>query len=293
MQRTIYLDTMLWNRLYEQSPYVEQLVRRLSARGLTMVFSPHLRYELSKTFVSTRARKKEIAADLFGYVQRFVKLQIPCVKQVIDLFREEIRHASGQTNKVECFYEGDLYQREAIEISKLASGQLDSSAGRVLDFRSSQVRSFRSESPERGLVWRRLMDSGRGATFADSLEVTLRELGLGCLRKHVSNVFPELRQKEARRIARKLFSSRRYRLSHALIRGDLYLDWRCFRTGVLARDAADDCYHIENAAYCDFYATGEQSQESYANEMLSMTEIRVHNDRVPVEEWLASLAIVN
>lgn len=291
MRRTIYLDTTLWNKLYEQSADPAGLVRSLRENGAELVFSPHLRYELSKTFRSTRPGRQEKAKPLFCYLEQFVRFRIPCAKQVVDLLREEVKCANGQVREVECFYQAEDYEREAGEIRKLARGQLGPQLDKILDFRSQQVQVFRAESSQRAAVWGELMEGKDIATFPAFLEVTFRELGPACLRKHISRLFPELRAKDIKRIARKILSAQRYRLAHALVRGDLYMDWRCYRDRALARDTSDDCYHMENAAYCALYATDDVSQEAHANDILCATKVRIYDRKIPIGEWLTSIGI--
>src|SRR5574340_995992 len=121
MRRTLYPDTNLWNKLYEQSVCPEQLVKRLRERGWDLVFSPHLRYELAKTFRSVRPDATEKARRLFSYLERFLRLDTPCVKQLPDLLREEVRHVCKEIPTIECFYRDGFYEREAAEIRKLAT----------------------------------------------------------------------------------------------------------------------------------------------------------------------------
>jgi len=291
MRRTLYLDTNLWNKLCEQSVIPEDLVTRLRARGWDVVFSPHLRYELARTFRSIRPAATEKARLLFSYLERFLSLHIPCVKQVPDLLREEVRHVCNETSTIECFYQDGFYEREAAEIRKLAADNIDVGNNRVLDFRGKQVSEFREASPGRTAMWREHTEYDPQATLEEFMGFGLREFGQRCLMKHVSQFFPDLADKHLRRIGRKLLSAPRYRLSQALVRGDIYLDWRCFHERGIAKDTSDDCFHIENAAYCDAYATADAGQEKYANEILLKTRVRIYDRTKPPMEWLTSAAI--
>jgi len=76
-----------------------------------------------------------------------------------------------------------------------------------------------------------------------------------------------------------------------LVRADLYLDWLQFQGRAIQRDTLDDCYHIENAAHCDAYATDESRQELTASAILRVTEVRIHDKKQPVLEWLTTKAI--
>jgi hypothetical protein len=293
MRRTLYLDTNLWNKLCEQSVIPEDLVTRLRARGWDVVFSPHLRYELARTFRSIRPAATEKARLLFSYLERFLALHIPCVKQLPDLLREEVRHACNQIPMIQCFYSDGYYEREATEIRKLAAGNFDAGINNVLDFRGKQVSEFRAASPGRSAMWRERTEHDPDVTLEQFMEFGLREFGQRCVIKHVSDFFPELAQRDLRRIGRKLLSARRYRLSQALVRGDIYIDWRCFREMAVTRDTSDDCFHIENAAYCDAYATDDAAQQKYADEILLTTRVRIYDRAIPLTEWLTSKAISN
>jgi hypothetical protein len=293
MRRTLYLDTNLWNNLCGQSIVPQPLVTRLRTQGWDLVFSPHLRYELAKTYRSKRPQAIEKARLLFSCLEEFLNLRIPCVKQLADLLREEVRHVCNQIRTVECFYRDELYEREAVEIRKLATGNIDVGNNRVLDFREKQVVEFREASPERTAMWRMHTEYDPGLTLEEFMEFGLRTFGQHCLIKHVSQFFPNLAEKHLRRISKKLLSAPRYRVSQALVRGDIYLDWRCFHERGIARDTSDDCFHIENAAYCDTYATAEVAQRKYAEKILTKTSVRIYDRNIPLIEWLTSNAISN
>jgi hypothetical protein len=251
----------------------------------------HLRYELAKTFRSNRPGKHEKARLLFSYLEQFLSFGIPCLKQVPDLLREEVKNAHSHLRAGECLYRDELYEREATEIRKLAAGEVDAGLERVLDFRANQVSDFRTESPRLTAKWIRFMDPHTEVCLTDFIEDAWSGLGPGCLKKHVSGLFPELAERDLKRITRKILSAPRYRLSHALVRGDLYLNWRCLRGKAVARDTSDDSYHLANAAYCDVYATDESSQADYADEILKLTKVQIRDRKAPLLEWLTSTAI--
>jgi len=291
MRQSLYLDTNLWNMLCDQSVVPEDLVTRIRAHAWELVFSPHIRYELARTFRSPRLDAKERAQLLFSYLARYVALNIRCVKQIPDLLREEVRHVCKEISKIECFYQDEFYEREAGEIRKLAAENIDVGNNRVLDFRGKQVSEFREASPGRTAMWREHAEYDAQTTLEEFMEFGLRKFGQRCLMKHVSQFFPDLADKHLRQIGRKLLSAPRYRLSQALVRGDIYLDWRCFHERGIAKDTSDDCFHIENAAYCDAYATADAGQEKYANEILLKTRVRIYDRTTPLMEWLTSAAI--
>jgi len=252
-----------------------------------MVFSPHLRYELSKTFRSTRTGREEKGRLLFTYLERYIELGIPCVKQVTDLLREEVKCANAQLLQVECFYRDEEYEREAREIRSWREAKWMRESSGFSTFgphkcRSSARRARNDRQSGQG-IWGR---TARRALRCSSRHGCAR--WGACMRKHITDLFGKLKPRDVKRIAKKILSARRYRLSHALVCADVYLDWRCYCGRPVSKDTADDCYHIENAAYCDLYVTEEASQTEYADEILSTTKVRTYDRGAPLAEWLVS-----
>jgi hypothetical protein len=248
-------------------------------------------YELAKAFRAKRPDSREKAIPLFSYLEEFVKFHILCVKQVPDLLREEIKAADGRFTVVECFYRDENFERVSHEIKQLAAGRVDPRFDLLFKLRTGQVSEFRAQAPARSAKWSKFIGDKREVALDEFMQFGLRERADGCLRIHISKFCTEFSSKDVKRLARKILAARRFRLAQALVRADLYLDWLCFRGRAIARDTLDDCYHIENAAYCDVYATDESSQDLYANEILSLTKVSVHDRKSPLLEWLNTTAI--
>lgn len=75
--------------------------------------------------------------------------------------------------------------------------------------------------------------------------------------------------------ARALLESQTLRTAKALIRADLYFNWRCAHRGSNPKDLYDDMYHVMGAIYCDAYVTKEPAQAEYAHLLLTRTTIRL------------------
>ena len=85
MLRTLYLDTALWNRLFECGVDPCLLTHALEQNRWELAISPHVMYELAKSFRGKRTESQKKAVPLFSYVKEFLDLRIACVKQVPDL----------------------------------------------------------------------------------------------------------------------------------------------------------------------------------------------------------------
>ena len=80
------------------------------------------------------------------------------------------------------------------------------------------------------------------------------------------------------------------RAAKALVRADLYFNWRCAHRGSNPKDLYDDMYHVMGAIYCDTYVTKEPAQAEYAHLLLTRnTGVHIYPSEIPVDVWLESL----
>jgi hypothetical protein len=90
--------------------------------------------------------------------------------------------------------------------------------------------------------------------------------------------------------ARALLESQTLRAAKALVRADLYFNWRCAHRGSIPKDLYDDMYHVLGAIYCDAYVTKEPAQAEYAHLLLTRaTSVHIYTPNVPIDRWLESL----
>jgi hypothetical protein len=68
--------------------------------------------------------------------------------------------------------------------------------------------------------------------------------GRDVLVRHLSLVFERNPDKQLSQLADRLLSNDAYRISHAMVRSDLYLNWRCACRGSIRDDLPDDTYHV-------------------------------------------------
>jgi hypothetical protein len=289
MRRTLYLDTMLWNRLFEQAVSPGALTHTLNERGWEVAISPHVMYELAKSFRGKRPSSQTKAVPLFVYLERFLEFPIAYVKQVPDLLREEIKAANGQIPRIDPFYRDSERDRMTSEIRHLAAGHVDPRFDVLFAYRSGQVTQFRVTAPERSAKWELWKRNNLDLSFERFCEMSQRVFASDMMRRHISDVMA-LPPKGVKRLAQKMLSAPRFRFSRALINANIYLDWLTFQDRAIPRDVLDDFYHIENAAHCDAYATDEPGQEIAANAILHATEVRIHDKKTPLLEWLTTAA---
>ena len=92
------------------------------------------------------------------------------------------------------------------------------------------------------------------------------------------------------RLAKKMLRKPKYRVAHAFVRTDLFLNRRKERNKGLRKDAADDVYHLVNASYCHIYGTSDKDQLNYAQISIPGVEIAFYDRVKSVGDWLCSLS---
>ena len=121
-------------------------------------------------------------------------------------------------------------------------------------------------------------------------ETVADDPGAAILAGHVRR-FSEASPLDAVECALGLLDSPDCRVARALVRADLYYNWRCANRGSNPKDLFDDMHHVLNAIYCDVYATKESGHAEYAGLLLTTnTRVAIYDGRTPVGEWIEALA---
>lgn len=286
---TIYLDTMLWNELCDQNVDAAALVSALAAQGKVLVLGAEAIYEMAKTFKSNPTRGKE----LFTCLKKFTDLGILGVKDNPMLLLAEADAAMSSAKvDVEVFWEAvnDASMRK--EVEKLSNGIVDEKAVELIESRTKLAATERTR-----------MSSHYGATSALKTRLSrvsstdlpkwitkeAQRSGRFILKQHLAKLLPRGQQRQIAIAAKRLLESRRFRLSHAVVRADLYGNWRAANTGSMPRDLLPDLDHAVTASYFDVYATKEVAQAKYAPLILGKTKIAIYDEKVPIAKWLESL----
>jgi predicted nucleic acid-binding protein len=69
--KRIYLDTDLWNALFNQKINPDKLMQRLREKGAYLVFSSHNLYEIAKSFHRTKDQTKAKGKELVAFLMKF------------------------------------------------------------------------------------------------------------------------------------------------------------------------------------------------------------------------------
>ncbi|MDE3202427.1 MAG: hypothetical protein KGN79_16070, partial [Acidobacteriota bacterium] len=119
----VYLDTNLWNALFNQSVRVDVLLGSLDKRGIRLVLSDESLYELAKTFLRRDDKGKKHAAALFSYLQAFLEHSIPIAKENMDAVAAEMQSLQWMAGEIFPFINASDYEIVRTMVRHLAIGQ--------------------------------------------------------------------------------------------------------------------------------------------------------------------------
>ena len=119
----VYLDTNLWNALFNQSVRVDVLLDSLDKRDIRLVLSDESLYELAKTFLRKDNRGTGHAAALFNYLQSFVARSIPIAKKNMDAVAAEMQSLQWMARDIFPFINASDYEIVRTMVEHLATGQ--------------------------------------------------------------------------------------------------------------------------------------------------------------------------
>jgi hypothetical protein len=285
----IYLDTMLWNELCDEKVDAVALTSALAAKGKVLVLGAEAIYEMAKTFQSNPTRGKE----LFTYLKKFTDLGIPGVKDNPMLLVAEADSAmNGTSVQVDVFWEPVNDARMRQEVEKLSNGIVDHKAASLIESRRQLAASERAgiSSQYGGTSVLKARLSRVAATDLNKwITKEAKRSGRFILKQHLAKLLPGGQPRQIAIAAKRLLASQRFRLSLAVVRADLYSNWRVANTGSMPRDLLPDLDHIVTASYFDVYATKEAAQAKYAPLVLGKTRIAIHDGKLPISKWLESL----
>lgn len=286
---TIYLDTMLWNELCDQSVDAAALTAALAAQGKILVLGAEALYEMARTFKSNPTRGKE----LFAYLKKFTDLGTLGVRDNPMLLIAEADAAMGSVNgDVDVFWDAVNYGNMRKEVEKLSNGIVDKKAAELIESRGHLA-----------AIERAAISSHYGGTSALKARLSrvsptdlprwittaVQRSGRFILKQHLAKLLPGGQPRQIATAVKRMLTSRRFRLSHAVVRADLYGNWRAANTGSMPRDLLPDLDHVVTASYFDVYATKEAAQAKYAPLVLGKTKIAIYDGKLPISKWLESL----
>lgn len=287
--RLIYLDTMLWNELCDHNVDPAALTSSLAAHDKVLVLGAEAIYEMAKTFKSNPTRGKE----LFAYLKKFTDLGIPGVKDNPMLLVAEADSAmNGGNADVDVFWNAVNYANMRMEVEKLSNGVVE-----------KKTEEFIESRRQLAAIERAAISSHYGGTSALKDRLSLvsptdfprwvskeaQRSGRFILKQHLAKLLPGGQPRQIAIAAKRMLASRRFRLSHAVVRADLYGNWRAANRDSMPRDLLPDLDHIVTASYFDVYATKEEAQGRYAPIVLGKTAIAIYEGKLPIATWLETL----
>ncbi len=290
----IYLDTNLWNELFKQGVHPESLLKSFEGKVTRLVLSDETVYELAKTFVKNGQSGLQEGIGLFAYLKEFISRSVPITKDNMAMVAAEMQALQWLMNEIFPFINPSDYEIVRTLVDHLSIGEISDRELEHIEKRMA-IRAFDRQGVIRFL-------EGNPDVRRDLLAVSpelfphwlKREAGTysatDYLTGQIHSYFPEHPGEEALEYARALQTATANRVSKAMIRRNIYFNWRCAHRGSIPKDLFPDSSHVINANYCNVYATKESGQAEYASLLLTpSTRVHIYDSQKPINEWLLSL----
>jgi len=291
----IYFDTSLWNALCDQAVDAERLIIELAEQDFQIGLGTNAVYEMAKTFRMDKPDARERGKELFAYVKQYTDRAIPCLRETRDLLEREAAHAVGDATGVEVHWKDEEYAALREEIKKLADGVFDEKATRFVSRRKMTARNvpdeFRdhlSARPDLCRILEKIPEKELPRWIQRELSGTR---GRRALQGHLALVFRRKPDRQLTHLAKRLLAGARYKAAHAVVRSDLYLNWRYAQRGSLRRDLPDDTYHGVNACYCESFVTTEADQAEHVAYTNPRMVTAVYTGAAPLGSWLTQVIV--
>lgn len=289
----VYFDTSIWNALCDQAVDAEQLISKLGEQDFRIGLGTNVVYEMAKTFRMDRSDAMQRGTKLFSYLKEYTDSAIPCLRETWDLLEREAAHAVGEATGMEVHWNDEEYASLREEIQKLANGIFDEKATRFVGRRKMRARSVPEEfqdhlssRPELCQILAKIAQRELPHWIEHELR---RSRGRRALQGHLALVFQRKPDRQLTLLAKRLLARGRYKAAPALVRSDLYLNWRYARRGSLRRDLPDDTYHAVNACYCESFVTTEADQAEHAAYANPTIVTLVYTGAAPLCSWLTQV----
>lgn len=191
----IYLDTNLWNVLYDRAVDPAELMISLAARKANLVLSLQTFYELAKTFRSSTRKALQRGRELVSYFRQFVNASTPCAKENMELLVAEMQALKSQTSNIDVFLRAEDYALLSQEAAKLANGEFDERAAQFMKNQTefaSNTRAGQARHLELRAETRQRLKEVPPEKLEQWLQTeTLSSVGIAILSSHILRQFPE------------------------------------------------------------------------------------------------------
>jgi hypothetical protein len=279
---------MLWNELCDQGVEPSSFVARLREKDACLAIGSHDFYEIANSF--RNSEKHARGRLLFSDFSQYLIAETLLIKDNMELLAHEMEASRLQLPFLTTTLSGKDRVLIVARAEQFANGELDEESARFLETQKSFADSTRTVQiaflggrPDiKGQL--RLIPADQLSQWLDGETNSL--VGTEILAHQIRRRFYDVSLIRAAQFAAVLLS-KKMRFSMAIIRCDLYYNWRCANRESVPRDVIDDIYHILNAVYCDVYATAEAKQGKYAPLLLSNeTQVAIYDKKTPIDEWL-------
>jgi len=289
--RLSYLDTSVWNCLYDQAVDPGFALSVLETRGLLPVLGYNVLYEVAKCFSSGKPDKILRGQNLCKYLRSYMDKKIPIAMENWALLIHEAFDVAGHPIDRRRRYE-ENYSIALSRIEKLSEGNFEEEAAKFISKRKVTSRESR-DAIRNGLNAKPQTKATLLATDESTLSQFMdvhctTSAGLELLQRHLRSLFPDDTEQDLALAAWKLLRSAKYRIARAITRIDIYLSWRCVHRGSIRGDIPDDAFHVTAAAYSHDFLTTEPDQAEIATRVLDGTRARIYAGDEPVLQWLVA-----
>jgi hypothetical protein len=287
----IYLDTVLWNRLYDDKISPSKLIADLRGRQSFIAVSVFVFHELLKTF--SNPANSERGQQLMAFFFEFVNQATYVVKDNFLMIPAEVRSMSSGA-PVEPFHMSNEFAGFKKVVNRLASGGFVQQDREHLRFQKQWAEGCREASANISKQFphtiKRFKEiSGEGlAEFLHKESMTLDAVAF--LIPAVRNAYDQFSPEQIDKTARKLLTIPAKRFARGCASAGLYNQWRFVNFGSVPKDIPEDITHILDSVYCDVYATSEAKQAEYAHMLVTTnTKIKLFQNECPIDEWIVNL----
>jgi len=294
----VYLDTNLWSRLLQQPTDDSQFVSTLAGRGIRLIVGDSDICELFESYPFDGDGSAHLTTGMFSRLRPYIARSNTVLKANMELLAAEMRATNNGQQTIDPFLNAEDHDIYRALVERVADGIITQQdrdhvswrRQRVTNNRDGQRRHMQSELAVRGYLT--AITRGNLAEWLDIASVGPDSMV--CLAWEIKNYFPaDASVLEASEWAVGLLSMPHWRMSRAIVRRNLYMNWRSAQNqdSSIRRDLLVDTDHVLNSVYCDIYATEERRQQEYARLLLTdATAVRIYDrEQFPsVADWLLS-----
>ncbi len=296
-KRLIYFDTSIWNVLAEQTLDAASACKSFSEWGVEITLGLNAYFEMLKSFYGKRPDALSRGRKLFACVDQYLGSGVRFVKTWEELLIQESKKTLGIAASADLFCEEGWQGRLRSAARELASGNTYPGTRELVfkrDAEGGAVRNLASQNISRQPDMMSDLRSVNRANLGKFLDEQIQgSSGRQLLAKYLSQIFPMFNQElptAADELAARLLESRSNRVAHAIVRSDIYQNWRAARKefGAVRQSVPDDSYHVVNASYCDVFITEDRDGQADAasHALVDVTALVYRDRQVPLLNWL-------